>query len=254
MAKWDDPIGQIKAGAEEPPKNPGTEVAGRMVSWIPVIGKTIEKALNAIRGQEKEARLQFLLTAIVEQLEVHEENIDDVLRRLDQAEFSRLMSVTIERIFFGANERKVKRFVAVIINAAINERTEQEYEDAVSFIRALDELSEDDIKVLKHLYSHQSHRVNEQHAMTYNEFFQGKEMVNMLADARNLGMQMDEFYSRLNRLTGYGLAIQLDKSHGSMGNPDDFAFRMTLLGKRLIDMLHKAGETIQVTKRTPGMM
>jgi hypothetical protein len=35
MAKIDDPIGQIKAGTNEPPKNPGTELAARMVSWIP---------------------------------------------------------------------------------------------------------------------------------------------------------------------------------------------------------------------------
>src|SRR5215510_2097715 len=100
MAKWDDPIGQIKAGAEEPPKNPGTAVAVRVVGWIPVIGGTIEKALDAIRGQEKDARIQFLLTAIVEQLEVQQTGIDDIQRRLETNEFTRLMSVTIERIFF----------------------------------------------------------------------------------------------------------------------------------------------------------
>src|SRR5260370_39738658 len=104
MAKWDDPIGQIKAGAEEPPRNPGTEVAVRMVSWTPVIGETIKKALDAIKGQEKEARLEFLRNAIVERLEVHEGSFDDVLRRLEQPEFNCLMSVSIERIFFGANE------------------------------------------------------------------------------------------------------------------------------------------------------
>jgi hypothetical protein len=163
----------------------------------------------------------------------------------------RLVLVTIERIFFGARARKVKRFAAIVTNAATNERSEQEYEDATSFIRALDELSEDDIKVLKHLYCHQSHIVSERHNMGYNDFFYNKSMENMLMDARNLGLQMDEFYSRCGRLTGYGLALELNNRSAAMGNPDDFCFRMTLLGKRLIEMLRAAGEPVQVTKRQP---
>jgi hypothetical protein len=222
MAKIDVPIGQIKAGATEPPLNPGTELASRMISWIPIVGSTIKKALDAIKGHEKDARIDFLLTAIVEQLEVHERNIDDVLGRLDQQEFTRLISVAIERIFFGSNERKVKRFAAVITNAATNDKTEQEYEDAASFIRALDELSEDDLKVLKHLYNHQSHIVSEQHAMAYNDFFNNQGMQNMLMDARNLHMQMDEFFSRCSRLTGYGLALELNNRSATRVTPMTF--------------------------------
>lgn len=236
----------------EEPKNPAAELAVRGISWIPVIGKYIQKALDAIKGQEKEARLAFFQTTIVEQLEAHEVSIDDVIRRLDQPEFNRLVSVAVERMFFGANARKVKRFAAVVTNAATNERTEQQYEDAAYFIRALDELSEDDIKVLKHLYNHQSHLVNENHAMTYNEFFNDNGMQNMLLDARNLGMQMDEFFSRCSRLTGYGLALELNNRSAAMGNPEDFCFRLTLLGKRLIDMLITSGESIAVTQRRPG--
>lgn len=253
MAKWDDPIGHIKAGMEEPPASPGIELAVRGVGWVPVVGDAIKKALDAIRGQEKNARLEFLLTAIVERLEVHEGSLDDVIRRLDQPEFNRLISVAIERIFFGANERKVKRFAAVITDAATNDKTEQQYEDAASYIRALDELSEDDIKVLKHLYNHQRHRINEEQSVTrYNEVFQENEMVEMLKDAKNLDIPTDEFYSRCHRLSGYGLAVPLDKSHGSMGNPDDFAFRVTLMGKRLVYMLLIAGETSQVTNKQPA--
>lgn len=254
MAKWDDPLGQIKAGAEKSPVNPGAEIAQRMVGWLPIIGGTIEKALNAIKGDEKDARLEFLTTAIVEQLDVHEGNIDEINRRLNEPEFNRLVSVAIERVFFGANETKAKRFAAVLTHAATNNRTKQEYEDAASFIRAIDELSEDDIKVLKHLYNHQKDMVQENHAMTYNEFFNGDGMKNMLLDATNLEMQRDEFYSRCHRLVGYGLALPLTTSHGSMGNPDDHAFRLTLLGKRLVDILVKTGgeSTDVIQERKPA--
>lgn len=251
MGNIDNPIAQIKKGAEGPPKDPGVEIATRLVVWIPGIGKYIKKALDAIAGHDKDERLNFLSTAIIEQLEAHEDTIDEILGRMDEPEFTRLMSVTIERIFFGANERKVKRFVAVLTDAATNDKTDQQYEDAASFIRALDELSEDDIKVLKHLYCHQSHLVGEKHNMGYNEFFYNKSMENMLMDARNLSLQMDEFYSRCGRLTGYGLALELNNRSAAMGNPDDFCFRITLLGKRLMEMLRRAGERVQVTKRQP---
>jgi hypothetical protein len=66
-------------------------------------------------------------------------------------------------------------------------------------------------------------------------------------------MQMDEFYSRCCRLSGYGLALALDKTHGSMGNPDDFAFRITLLGKRLVDMLVSGSESTEITKLYVGL-
>lgn len=247
MAKIDDPLGQIKAGAQTPPKSPGAEIALRMTNWIPVIGGTVRKALDAIKGQDKDERLEFLINAMIEQLETHQSSLDEVSRRLEEAEFRRLVSVTIERIFFGANELKIKRFAAVLTNAATVDKSDQDYEDAAAFIRALDELSEDDLRVLKHLYNHQGTLVNENHAMPYNSFFPA--MKTMLADARNLGMQMDDFFSRCNRLSGYGLALELSTKHATMGSPDDFAFRLTLLGKRLVQMLIAAGEGMKVTRR-----
>lgn len=250
MARIDDPIGKIKEHSQES-SNPAVAIASRMVTWVPYVGGKVNRALELIRGHDKDSRLEFLTTAIVEQLEAQERSVDAIIARLDSPEFLRTLTVGIERIFFGATERKAKRFAAVITDTVINETSEQGFEDAASFIRALDELSEDDIRVLKHLYNHQGHLVNEQHAMPYNEFFRDNGMRDMLSDARNLDMQMDEFYARSNRLIGYGLALQLDKSHGSMGDPNDFAFRMTLLGKRLIQMLMRSGESTLVTTRAP---
>lgn len=86
------------------------------------------------------------------------------------------------------DERKIKRFAAVLTNAATVDKSEQDYEDAAAFIRALDEIAEDDLRVLKHLYNHQSTLVNENHSMPYNTFFPA--MNTMLAAARNLGIRM----------------------------------------------------------------
>jgi hypothetical protein len=158
-----------------------------------------------------------------------------------------LGSVATERTLWGANEKKRVRFAAIVAGTFAHATSDQQYEDGAYFIRALDELSEDDIKVLKHLYNHQQSLVTENHAMPYNSFFPG--MNTMLMDARNLGMQMDDFFARCSRLTGYGLALELSNKHATMGNPDDLAFRLTLLGKRLIELLIIGGESMHVTAK-----
>lgn len=72
--------------------------------------------------EEKSKEIQALApkairveTGFFEQLETHEKDVDEIKRRLEEPEFTRLISVAIERIFFGANERKIKRFAAVIV-------------------------------------------------------------------------------------------------------------------------------------------
>jgi hypothetical protein len=49
----------------------------------------------------------------------------------------------------------MKRFAAVVADELGREPDSQKTGDAVFFIRALDELSEDDIKILHHPYKHQ---------------------------------------------------------------------------------------------------
>ena len=239
MSDIDNPIAQIKKGAQKPPRPPGDAIAVGMIGWIPVIGDKIKKALDSIRGQDKDERIEFLLTAIVEQLEVHDIDIE-ILKRLDQPEFNRLLAVALQRIFFGANQRKVKRFAAVVTEAAVSEKTEQEYEDAASFIRALDELSEDDLRILKLFFHYQRDLVIERHAMPHAIFFEGNRMTSLQDGIIQLGMQIDDVYSRSNRLVGYGLLLPLERTQ-SQGDINVKYFRMTLLGKRLITVLINVG-------------
>src|SRR5687767_8178639 len=128
MARIDDPIGKIKEHAAEAPTNPGVAIAGRMVSWVPLIGNKVKQALDSIKGSEKDSRLNFLTQAIVEQLEAQEKTADAIVARLEEPQFLRTLTIGIERILFAANERKAKRFAAVITNTVINETTEQGFE------------------------------------------------------------------------------------------------------------------------------
>ena len=245
MAKSDDHIEQIREQRGQSAEAPSQFIARRGLEKIPIAGMAVEY----VRDRARQEKQDWFDDAVLDVLSAHEVSIDQIKERLESENIKRVVAAAAEEIFWGASNEKVRRFAAVVANVIEVDKSSQELEDAKSFIRALDELSEDDLKVLKHLYNHQNHRVNEQHAMPYNEFFQNNEMREMLADARNLGMQMDEFYSRCNRLTGYGLAIELSTTHGTMGDPNDFAFRMTLLGKRLMEMLIRANENMQVTRQ-----
>jgi hypothetical protein len=238
VPKSDDVIEQTRAHFHGETDNVVAGLIKQGIEEIPFVGI----AISYIKGKAREDKEKAFDNAVLDILKDHAADVDAIKEKLKSDSVKQLVAVAVERIFWGASEKKVRRFAAVVADELGRDPDPQRIEDAIFFIRALDELSEDDIRVLKHLYNHQKDVVTENHAMPYNSFFQDGRMKSMLTEASNLGIQMDEFYSRCSRLSGYGLALPLDKSHGSMGNPDEFAFRMTLLGKRLIDKLVKTGK------------
>ena len=72
--------------------------------------------------------------------------------------------------------------------------------------------------------------------MDSNTFFHGGRMIKMLRDVGPLLMKRDDIDSSMQRLTGYGLALPLERRPAEM-MPDEHAFRLTLMGKRLSDLL-----------------
>lgn len=249
MPRSDDQIEQARSQfVEKPVGSVSDNIKGLAKKYtnkyLPVIGPAIEYFQSKEQKEKQEAFNDLVLDLLAAQGKTV---IEEIIERIKSGESIQVVALAVERIFWGASEKKVRRFAAVVADELSRTPDSQKTEDAVFFIRALDELSEDDVRILKHLYNHQKSRVVEHQAMDYNSFFQNNEMRKMIEEAASLGVQMDEFYARCSRLSGYGLALPLDKSHGSMGNPDIFAFRMTLLGKRLVDILvNIGGETTEV--------
>jgi hypothetical protein len=243
MAKIDDPSGKLREHYLTPSKSLTTKITGEFASAlirnVPHVGWVLGKVMDFIKSKDKDAKLSSFNNHLVELYEGLGKDVEGLEEQLSSPEHIQMVAVAVERIFWGANERKAKRFAAVVASAIAFGKKDQDFEDAASFIRALDELSEDDLKVLAHLHRHQGELVQENHAMPYNSFFQDNRMRSMLEQATNLGIQMDEFYARCGRLSGYGLAIPLERRTDAIG-PDSFAFRITLLGKRLIEVLLRA--------------
>jgi hypothetical protein len=237
MAKIDDPIGKIRQHSNEP-QNPATASVGPLIKYVPVIGHVINAVLERMSGAEKDARLNFLTTAILEQLEFQGTAIDDIQERLEQPNFFPLIAVAIERVLFLANERKIGRFAMIIADAAAHPTTSQEVEDAAFFIKAISELSEDDIRVLSYFYKHQADIFDAGQDMPLDAFFNTARMRVLWEGIAKLNMQPDYFYARCFRLAGYGLMMPLERKIGH-GPPDQLFFRITLLGKKLGTLLSK---------------
>ncbi|HYX72382.1 MAG TPA: hypothetical protein VE732_06400 [Nitrososphaera sp.] len=245
MPKSDDPIEQTRAQHKGEPENVVIGLVKKGLEKISFAGI----AISYIRGKEKEKKEESFDNAILDILKVHDISIDEIKTKLESENVMRVVAVAVERIFWGASEKKIRRFATVVANAIKFSKEDQEFEDAASFLRALDELSEVDIKVLKHLYNHQKNLVVEKHTIDYNAFFQDNRMQDLIHSARQIGIQMDDFFARCARLSGYGLVLPLERDKFKV-RLEEFSFRITLLGKRLVEMLiNSGGETTDVSLR-----
>lgn len=238
MTKIDDEPGQIIDHVPEP--NPFLELLAlgseKASALVPQYGFLFSFIIALLRSRAPK-NLTITERQILESCQNLHVRIDTISKRIQSDERLQLLGAQIaERIRWGATESKTKRFAAVFASTAATAETDREFENAASFIRAIAELTEEDISVLKHLYSHQSDLVREDLAMDTNSFFHGGRMIRMLRDVGHLSMKRDDITSSMQRLTGYGLAIPLERRPAEM-MIDEHAFRMTLMGKRLSDLL-----------------
>jgi len=161
--------------------------------------------------------------------------IDEIQNKLESDNVLSVIATAVEEMFWGASEKKIQRFAMVVANTIEFATTEQQFEDAVAFIRALDELSEDDIKVLNHLYNHQRENFPDCRNVEPDDLFSSNSLIHLITEAGKTGMRAEEFYSRCGRLHGYGLTLPLERPPGT----DDsiVVYRITGMGIELVEIL-----------------
>ncbi len=247
MPQIDDPIEQARRqwlSDVDPFAN--TLTSEVVKKGFPILGA----ALSLWQSREQRQVLLEFNNWVLDYLKQLDQRIDQLYERMTLGH-KRIAALAVERILWGAPESKAKRFAAVVAHELVFGKDAQELEDAASFIRALDELSEDDIRVLKHLYNHQKDVVLENYTIDYNTVVAaGRRIEKLLRDATNLGIQMDDFYARNARLSGYGLVLPLERNTNF--NPSEYGFRITLQGKRLMEMLIKTGRESTDVKKSQG--
>ncbi len=234
MADIDDEIEQGRAHyLSDGQSIPNTLAQEAFKKGFPVVGWAYSFWQSAQQRENQRAFNNWVLDLI----RARDVRLDELPEEL-APELGRVAALCVERILWGASEKKARRFAAVLADTLVSTPDEQGVEDAAYFIRAIDELSEDDIKVLGHLYEHQKDLVHEKHQVDYNSFFNNHRNEKLLRSVGSLGMTMEDFYGRCGRLNGYGLALPLERNTNF--DPSEFAFRITWLGKKLIEMLARS--------------
>lgn len=244
MAKIDDPTGKIEEHYFKNDKTPGEKVVKEIVEKglipnIPKVGWLLNIVLAHLKSRSDRQTLLSLERQILEVCEALGIDIENLKKRVVSEErIIQLIEVGLERSFWGANDCRVRKFASVIGYTISTATTDQQFEDAAFFVRALDDLSEDDIKVLNHLYKYQGDLVKENHHVDYNRLTERTRIESVLRNVGDLKIQMDEFYARCARLSGYGLALPVERN--TKFDPSEYMFRITLIGKRLIEILAAA--------------
>ncbi|HLI63981.1 MAG TPA: hypothetical protein VKV05_11310 [Terriglobales bacterium] len=112
------------------------------------------------------------------------------------------------------------------------------WDEAAALIRDLNQLTESDIQTLRLLSQYQAQLIKVSKPFfddyTYDQLLQT--VPRLLQELDRLGHSRSEFYSRASRLSGFGLAIQLNWNQARLA-PHEQGFAISVRGKRLIEML-----------------
>lgn len=113
MPKADDPIGQIREQRKGERENIALRIARKELEKIPFASLSIEY----VRGKDKEEKEEWFDNAVLDILVDHEMSIEETKAKLQSENLIQLIAVAVEEIFWGASQKKVLRFAAVVANA-----------------------------------------------------------------------------------------------------------------------------------------
>jgi hypothetical protein len=230
MSNIDDPIEQARSqwlSNADPFANVLTEEVFK--HGFPVLGKVFSFWKSA---EQKQKLIEFN-NWVLDYLKIIDQRTETLGEQL-QPEASRVAALAVERILWGASKERAKRFAKVVAHAWATDDS-QALQDAASFIHALDELSEDDVKSLHYLYDNQHTLFLPGRDVETGDFFAAYRMTHLIERVGTIGLSREQFYARCARLNGYGLSLPLEKPRGT--DSKFMAFRITELGIRLVELL-----------------
>jgi hypothetical protein len=115
------------------------------------------------------------------------------------------------------------------------------WDEASALIRDLNQLTDSDVEVLRLLFRFQSRLVKQAKPTSDDPRYDRLQetVPGLLREVAKGGHSRHEFYSRASRLTGFGLAIQLNQPQVRL--PWEPGFAITARGVRLVELLHWEG-------------
>lgn len=239
----DDPLAATARQYPEQPKNKVGELALELAGVAFPLFKVFNIVRSRILGDYGLERIGALLNAL--QVEFHREqqrvekaqrDIEALKEKINSPEFADSLILAADEAQRTQSERKIERLGAVLANALLSEDDEAVAgDDLVGYIRDLSSLTEGDVQALRFLGDVFKNPIRQRPEMDDpNEFT--LLMGSYLRGIEAMGVHHDDFSSRCSRLTGFGLASEVERSPARMALKDH-CFRPTRRGLRLIKLL-----------------
>jgi hypothetical protein len=234
MDKIDDPFAAAKDQYPESPDNTVGELALRIGgNLFPVIG-----ILNSVRDCYSERavreRINALLEAVNDKINAIAADVDRTNARLASGAYAEPIRLAMEESWRTTDTEKVKRFGAILGNSIASDDSDSP-RDAAEFVRTVAQLTDSDIQALESLCIIQNHMFG---SLSGGDDPSTDPSTTMFADiVRADGEKKladDDFYSSCKRIEGFGLAIELPRSHLK---PANYVFRPTRRGDKLFRLL-----------------
>lgn len=244
----DDPLAATASQYPEQQKNKIGELTLELAGVAFPLFKVFNIVRSRILGDYGLERVGALLNAL--QGEFHRDHqhiekaqcdIEALKQKVNSPEFADSLVLAADEAQRTQSERKIERLGTVLANALLSEDDEAAAgDDLVGYIRDLSSLTEGDVQALQFLGDVFKDPIRKRPDMDDpNEFT--FLMGSYLRSIAAMGVHHDDFYSRCSRLTGFGLATEVERLPTRMA-PKDHCFRPTRRGLRLIKLLaSKAG-------------
>jgi hypothetical protein len=236
MAGIDDPIEATKKQYPEESPGPLAVMIDVLEPWHPFAGM-VAVFRQFTSHAETSARVKALFEAFEWYIRRHEAKLEELTleKQLELPAAKEAVIAAVTESIFTPDIDKIKRFGAILGYNFMGKKGRAHWERAAAYIRALSQLGDDDIKVLRILHNLQ--RGN----------FTGTEqkpdlvalprtMERALINAEKEGISREDTYSRCARLNGFGLTLQMERPRG-MASAVDYVYRLTRQGKQLMDIL-----------------
>lgn len=239
----DDPLAATASQYPEQQKNKVGELALELAGVALWQFKVFNIVRSRILGDYGLERVRALMNAL--ETEFHRDHkrvekaqcdIEALKEKINSPEFADALVLAADEAQRTQRERKVERLGAVLANGLLSEDDEiVAGDDLVGYIRDLSSLTEGDVQALQFLGDVFKDPIRQRPEMDDPNDFTML-MGSYLRGIAAMGVHHDDFYSRCWRLTGFGLATEVERSPSRMALKDH-CFRPSRRGLRLIKLL-----------------
>lgn len=234
----DDKFDQIERQFADADGSSTLDLVLRVSAAIPGIGSFVAPfdAIQQYRSfKDFRLRVDAYIKGLVETVRTLSGDVEEIKNRFKDEECRQTFVRGIVETAQALNSDRALIFGRIFGTELVS--TNPVWDETAALIRDLNQLTDSDVEALRLLFEFQSALVKQAKLPSDDPRYDRlHETVHpLLREVAKRGHSRHEFYSRVSRLTGFGLAIQLNWPQVSL--PPEQGFAITARGVRLIELL-----------------